>query len=161
MHCFQTFQAFHRDNTTAHCQLARQAHIRHLAHFSRATGKFHRQDSFQSLPRGTIRHYPRNNQCLKNIKSLYTFQHTKTVEESNFLPGVPCKRCFHFMPATHHGHYKKLKMAAFRVKSGAGTQRLLQKLNKSIEDGEYYEAHQLIRTLYFRFVFFCAVICYC
>jgi len=46
-------------------------------------------------------------------------------------------------------------MAAAKAKSGAGTQRLLQKLNKSIEDGEYYEAHQLIRTLYFRFVISC------
>ena len=42
----------------------------------------------------------------------------------------------------------KFKMAA-KTRSG-GTQRVLQKLNKSIEDGEYYEAHQLIRTLYFR-----------
>ena len=65
------------------------------------------------------------------------------------------------MPATHYGHSKKLKMATFKVKSGAGTQRLLQKLNKSIEDGEYYEAHQLIKTLYFRFVSFYGVISYC
>ena len=43
---------------------------------------------------------------------------------------------------------------AAKARSG-GTQRVLQKLNKSIEDGEYYEAHQLIRTLYFRFVSFC------
>lgn len=46
------------------------------------------------------------------------------------------------------------KMAATKGNISAGTQRLLQKLNKSIEDGEYYEAHQLIRTLYFRFVYF-------
>ncbi|XP_058951448.2 Golgi to ER traffic protein 4 homolog [Pocillopora verrucosa] len=39
---------------------------------------------------------------------------------------------------------------AAKSRSG-GTQRVLQKLNKSIEDGEYYEAHQLIRTLYFRY----------
>ena len=44
------------------------------------------------------------------------------------------------------------KMAA-KAKSAGGTQRILQKLNKKIADGEYYEAHQLIRTLYFRFVF--------
>lgn len=42
---------------------------------------------------------------------------------------------------------------AAKTRSG-GTQRVLQKLNKSIEDGEYYEAHQLIRTVYFRLVFF-------
>lgn len=40
---------------------------------------------------------------------------------------------------------------AAKTRSG-GTQRVLQKLNKSIEDGEYYEAHQLIRTLYFRYI---------
>ncbi|RMX41468.1 hypothetical protein pdam_00021717 [Pocillopora damicornis] len=39
---------------------------------------------------------------------------------------------------------------AAKSRSG-GTQRVLQKLSKSIEDGEYYEAHQLIRTLYFRY----------
>lgn len=44
-------------------------------------------------------------------------------------------------------------MAAAKGKSVGGTQRILQKLNKTIEDGEYYEAHQLIRTLYFRFVY--------
>ena len=42
---------------------------------------------------------------------------------------------------------------ATKAGKNTGTQRLLQKLEKSIEDGEYYEAHQLIRTLYFRFVF--------
>lgn len=40
-----------------------------------------------------------------------------------------------------------------RVQSrGGGIQRVLQKLNKSIEEGSYYEAHQMIRTIYFRFV---------
>ncbi|XP_073245589.1 Golgi to ER traffic protein 4 homolog isoform X2 [Porites lutea] len=43
-------------------------------------------------------------------------------------------------------------MAAAKGKSVGGTQRILQKLNKTIEDGEYYEAHQLIRTLYFRYI---------
>ena len=50
------------------------------------------------------------------------------------------------------GDENKFKMAA-KTRSG-GTQRVLQKLNKSIEDGEYYEAHQLIRTVYFRLVSF-------
>ncbi|XP_068760718.1 Golgi to ER traffic protein 4 homolog [Montipora capricornis] len=40
---------------------------------------------------------------------------------------------------------------AAKAQSG-GTRRLLQKLEKSIEDGEFYEAHQLIRTLYFRYM---------
>jgi hypothetical protein len=31
-----------------------------------------------------------------------------------------------------------------------GTRRVLSKLEKSIEDGDHYEAHQMIRTLYFR-----------
>ena len=43
---------------------------------------------------------------------------------------------------------------ATKAGKNTGTERLLQKLEKSIEDEEYYEAHQLIRTLYFRFVFF-------
>ncbi|EDO48391.1 predicted protein [Nematostella vectensis] len=37
------------------------------------------------------------------------------------------------------------------VSRGGGIQRVLQKLNKSIEEGNYYEAHQMIRTLYFRY----------
>lgn len=44
------------------------------------------------------------------------------------------------------------KMAANANSRGGGIQRVLQKLNKSIEEGSYYEAHQMIRTLYFRFV---------
>lgn len=44
-------------------------------------------------------------------------------------------------------------MATAKGKSVGGTQRILQKLNKTIEDGEYYEAHQLIRTLCFRSVY--------
>ncbi|XP_015759851.1 PREDICTED: Golgi to ER traffic protein 4 homolog [Acropora digitifera] len=40
---------------------------------------------------------------------------------------------------------------ATKAGKNTGTQRLLQKLEKFIEDGEYYEAHQLIRTLYFRY----------
>ncbi|KXJ14956.1 Golgi to ER traffic protein 4 homolog [Exaiptasia diaphana] len=40
-------------------------------------------------------------------------------------------------------------MAAGR---GSGAQRVLQKLNKSIEEGNYYESHQMIRTLYFRYM---------
>lgn len=40
------------------------------------------------------------------------------------------------------------KMAAGR----GGVQRVLQKLDKSIEEGNYYESHQMIRTLYFRLV---------
>ena len=31
-----------------------------------------------------------------------------------------------------------------------GTQRVLSKLQKSIEDGDHYDAHQMIKTLYFR-----------
>ncbi|CAB4027363.1 Golgi to ER traffic 4 homolog [Paramuricea clavata] len=33
-----------------------------------------------------------------------------------------------------------------------GTRRVLSKLEKSIEDGDHYEAHQMIRTLYFRYM---------
>lgn len=36
------------------------------------------------------------------------------------------------------------------VRAGPGAERVLQKLKKSIEDGNYYEAHQMYRTLYFR-----------
>ena len=32
-----------------------------------------------------------------------------------------------------------------------GTQRVLTKLKKSIENGNYYEAHQMYRTLHFRY----------
>ncbi|XP_031554158.1 Golgi to ER traffic protein 4 homolog [Actinia tenebrosa] len=42
-------------------------------------------------------------------------------------------------------------MAANANSRGGGIQRVLQKLNKSIEEGSYYEAHQMIRTLYFRY----------
>ncbi|XP_028395241.1 Golgi to ER traffic protein 4 homolog [Dendronephthya gigantea] len=33
-----------------------------------------------------------------------------------------------------------------------GARRVLSKLQKSIEDGDHYEAHQMIRTLYFRYM---------
>lgn len=32
-----------------------------------------------------------------------------------------------------------------------GVSRVLQKLEKSVTDGDYYEAHQMYRTLYFRY----------
>ncbi|KAK4009808.1 Golgi to ER traffic protein 4 homolog [Daphnia magna] len=38
------------------------------------------------------------------------------------------------------------------VRAGPGAERVLQKLKKSIEDGNYYEAHQMYRTLYFRYM---------
>ena len=34
--------------------------------------------------------------------------------------------------------------------AGRGVQRILDKLKRSIEDKNYYEAHQMYRTLYFR-----------
>lgn len=40
-------------------------------------------------------------------------------------------------------------MAARRVH---GVQRVLAKLELSVSAGNYYEAHQMYRTLYFRFV---------
>lgn len=33
-----------------------------------------------------------------------------------------------------------------------GVQRVLAKLECSVKNGNYYEAHQMYRTLYFRFV---------
>ena len=38
------------------------------------------------------------------------------------------------------------KMAGNR----SGADRVLIKLKKSVEEGQYYEAHQMYRTLYFR-----------
>jgi hypothetical protein len=38
------------------------------------------------------------------------------------------------------------------VRAGPGAERVLQKLRKSVEDGNYYEAHQMYRTLYFRLI---------
>ncbi|ELU07266.1 hypothetical protein CAPTEDRAFT_220393 [Capitella teleta] len=35
--------------------------------------------------------------------------------------------------------------------SGRGVQRVLAKLQKSLDEGNYYEAHQMYRTLYFRY----------
>ena len=77
----------------------------------------------------------------------------KSVQETNL-----CQAFLVTSPATNPGVFHPVKGAqacgnrknmAAKSRSG-GTQRVLQKLNKSIEDGEYYEAHQLIRTLYFR-----------
>lgn len=31
-----------------------------------------------------------------------------------------------------------------------GVSRVLEKLEKSVKDGNFYEAHQMYRTLYFR-----------
>jgi len=39
-----------------------------------------------------------------------------------------------------------------RRAGGAGTERVMSKLKKSIENENYYEAHQMYRTLYFRYV---------
>lgn len=36
------------------------------------------------------------------------------------------------------------------ARASAGHERILMKLNKSLQDNELYEAHQLYRTLYFR-----------
>ena len=36
------------------------------------------------------------------------------------------------------------------ARTGPGAERVLLKLRKSIEDENYYEAHQMYRTLYFR-----------
>lgn len=166
---FQTFQAFHQNSTIVHCLFFGYQHlnvlqdmeqIHHPWHFSRTTDKFHKQDSLGSLPRGTTQQYPRNSPCLKNTKSSCTSQRARNSTKSWFLAGVPgCIRSLCTMGHTASayaqrpvGRWKKFKMAA-KSRSG-GTQRVLQKLNKSIEDGEYYEAHQLIRTLYFRWGFF-------
>merc|ERR1712150_294390 len=35
--------------------------------------------------------------------------------------------------------------------SGRGASRVLAKLQKSVDEGNYYEAHQMYRTLYFRY----------
>ena len=42
-------------------------------------------------------------------------------------------------------------MAGVHRHAGPGVERVLQKLRKSVEDGNYYEAHQMYRTIYFRF----------
>jgi len=34
----------------------------------------------------------------------------------------------------------------------AGVQRVLSKCQKCVESGNFYEAHQMYRTLYFRYV---------
>lgn len=39
-----------------------------------------------------------------------------------------------------------------RVGSERGVNRVLSKLRASVEDGRYYEAHQMYRTLYFRYM---------
>ncbi|PIK37053.1 putative Golgi to ER traffic protein 4-like B [Apostichopus japonicus] len=44
-----------------------------------------------------------------------------------------------------------LKPAEMSSKRG-GTSRVLVKLKKSVEEGKYYEAHQMYRTLYFRYM---------
>lgn len=161
----QTLQVFHPDNTTAHYRPSRYQYlnilldkeqIHHLPHFSRAADKFHKPNSLQSLQQGTILQYLRNNPCLKSTKSASTFPNVRNRQKSWFLPGVPCSvysLCilgFHpvLVVSTQRFVGPGRNMAA-KTRSG-GTQRVLQKLNKSIEDGEYYEAHQLIRTLYFR-----------
>lgn len=91
----QTFQAFYRDNTVVHCLVSRyqclnilqdMAQIRYPCHFSRIADKFRKQGSLENFPQGTTPQNLRNNQCLKNTKSSYTFRSTK----SWFLPGVPC-----------------------------------------------------------------------
>lgn len=38
------------------------------------------------------------------------------------------------------------------ARTGSGAERVLSKLRKSVEDGNYYEAHQMYRTLYFRYL---------
>ena len=77
----------------------------------------------------------------------------KSVQETNlcqaFLVTSPATHPGVFHPAKGAQAYGNRKNMAAKSRSG-GTQRVLQKLSKSIEDGEYYEAHQLIRTLYFR-----------
>ena len=44
---------------------------------------------------------------------------------------------------------------ASRSQGSRGTARVLSKLNTSLENGNYYEAHQMYRTLYFRSVLSC------
>mgnify|MGYP001792946825 CR=1 FL=1 len=56
-----------------------------------------------------------------------------------------------------HGKYKRQienldKMAAGSSRSNGGIRRVLSKLNKCIEEGNFYEGHQMIRTIYFRYV---------
>jgi hypothetical protein len=41
---------------------------------------------------------------------------------------------------------------AARNRKGDGTSRILDKAKQSIEEGKYYEAHQMYRTVYYRFV---------
>ena len=46
-----------------------------------------------------------------------------------------------------------LAMAAARqARQAAGISRIQAKLANNLETGNYYEAHQLYRTLYFRYV---------
>lgn len=42
-------------------------------------------------------------------------------------------------------------MANAAIRGVHGSERILVKLNRMIAGGEYYEAHQLYRTLYFRY----------
>ena len=43
-----------------------------------------------------------------------------------------------------------------QVRAAAGVGRILAKLNQNIDSGNFYEAHQLYRTLYFRY---CSILC--
>lgn len=43
-------------------------------------------------------------------------------------------------------------MANITTNSNRGVSRVLLKLEKSIETGNYYEAHQMYRTIYFRYL---------
>ena len=40
---------------------------------------------------------------------------------------------------------------ASRSQGSRGAARVLSKLNASLENGNYYEAHQMYRTLYYRY----------
>lgn len=41
-------------------------------------------------------------------------------------------------------------MASRQVNGSSRISRVLEKLEKSVSDGNFYEAHQMYRTLYFR-----------
>ena len=50
--------------------------------------------------------------------------------------------------------------AARQARSAAGVKRIETKLKSAIDQENFYEAHQLYRTLYFRYVKMCQILFY-
>ncbi|GAB6025728.1 hypothetical protein CHUAL_011712 [Chamberlinius hualienensis] len=53
---------------------------------------------------------------------------------------------------TSYSHTSKMSAGRSVPGGGPGVNRVLNKLKSSIKDGKYYEAHQMYRTLYFRYL---------